>query len=179
MVGGNGTTYTFTSNSTAGKGQFTVTPAGGTTQTVTTLTGTVGANTAGAEVPIYLNAGTLTAMTTTSGGTAQPVYMNAGKISPISATVGSAGNATTAATPVYLNAGTITACNIKVPVDQIISSNAYYPIYMAHDTTAGSIEKIDMASQAVFSFNPSVKKWKYTTTDNTALTFGITKVETW
>lgn len=74
MVGGNGTTYTFTSNSTAGKGQFTVTPAGGTAQIVTTLTGTIG----------------------------------------------SAGNATTAATPVYLNAGTITACNIKVPVDQII-----------------------------------------------------------
>lgn len=129
-----------------------------TANSVNVYTSNVGSNTAGAEVPMYLNAGVPSSMTTTSGGTAQPVYMNAGKISPISATVGSAGNATTAATPVYLNAGTITACNIKVPVDQIISSNAYYPIYMAHDTTAGSIEKIDMASQAIFSFNPSVKK---------------------
>ena len=55
--GGSGTTYTFTSNtSQTGKGQFTVTPASGTAQTVTTLYGTVGT----ANRPTYLSSGTIT-----------------------------------------------------------------------------------------------------------------------
>ena len=142
-------------------------------------TSTVGANTANAAVPMYLNAGVPTAISVTSGGTAKPVYLNAGKIAPISDTVGQVGNTTTASKPVYLNSGTITVCANAIPVDQVVSSSTYYPIYMANDTTAGSIEKINMAAQATYSFNPSTKKWKYTSTDGTALTFGLAKVASW
>ena len=204
-------------------------------------TTTVGANTAGAEVPIYINAGVPTAMTTTSGGTAQPVYLNAGKISPISATVGSntASTATAGAgsmKPVYLNAGTITAATANIvlnsaaagttpakvqpiymtagtlqPVTQTIGGAAkpvylkngvitacddmggvkdviktdstYYPVYMAKDNTPSGtddyVTELEMASSAVWSFSPGTKKWNYTTTDSTAITFGLTKVASW
>lgn len=214
----------FTSNTTAGKGQFGVAGV-----TITTLAGTVGNNTANAEKPVYLNNGTITALsnssgantanalkpvylnsgaitplsnssgantanaivpvyvnagaispiTVSSGGTAQPVYVNAGKISPLTATVGQVGNTTTASKAVYLNAGTLTVCANAIPVDQVVSASTYYPIYMANDTTAGSIEKINMAAQAIYSFNPSTHKWKYTTTNGAALDFGIERVATW
>ncbi len=64
-------------------------------------TGTVGST----SKPIYLNAGTPTALSATVGSTSKPVYMNGGTITALSATVGSASK------PVYMAAGTITACS--------------------------------------------------------------------
>ena len=53
--------------------------------------------------PIYLNAGTATALSATVGSATKPVYMNAGTITALSATIGASNQ------PVYLNAGAITA----------------------------------------------------------------------
>lgn len=46
-------------------------------------TSTVGSNTAGAQVPVYLNAGTITAMSTTTGDQNTPVYIKNGVITPV------------------------------------------------------------------------------------------------
>ena len=43
---------------------------------------TVGANTANAAKPIFMNAGTLTALSVSSGATDRPTYLNAGAITP-------------------------------------------------------------------------------------------------
>lgn len=95
----------FTSNTTAGLGQFTV---GGTT--ITTLAGTVGT----ATRPVYLNGGTLTQTTYTleanvKGGAANKLayYSSATQIDDYTSTVGD--NTTNALTPIYLNAGVPTA----------------------------------------------------------------------
>ena len=76
--------------------------------------------------PIYLDAGTPTALSTTVGSTSKPVYMNAGAITALSATVGSASK------PVYMNAGTITAFSSTIGA-------ANRPVYINAGTiTAGT-----------------------------------------
>ena len=54
--------------------------------------------------PIYLNAGTATALSATVGAANKPIYSNAGTLTACSSTVGSATQ------PTYLNGGTVTAC---------------------------------------------------------------------
>ena len=62
-------------------------------------TGTVG----GTAKPVYINAGTPTAISGNIGGAATPVYISGGTITACSSSVGSATK------PVYMNKGTITA----------------------------------------------------------------------
>ena len=132
----------FTSNTTAGKGQFGVSGT-----TITTLTGTVGANTANALKPTYLNAGTITALSNSSGGTAKPVYVDAGAIKPISATVGA--DTAGAEVPVYLNAGTITALTTT-------SGGTAKPVYLNAgkiapiSATVGQVGNTTTASKPVY-----------------------------
>ena len=54
--------------------------------------------------PIYLNAGTATALSATVGAANKPIYSNAGTLTACSSTVGSATQ------PTYLKGGTVTAC---------------------------------------------------------------------
>ena len=54
--------------------------------------------------PIYLSAGTATALSATVGAANKPIYSNAGTLTACSSTVGSATQ------PTYLNGGTVTAC---------------------------------------------------------------------
>ena len=54
--------------------------------------------------PIYLSAGTATALSATIGAANKPIYSNAGTLTACSSTVGSATQ------PTYLNGGTVTAC---------------------------------------------------------------------
>lgn len=160
----------FESNTEDGTGKFKV--AG---TVITTLNGTRG----NATSPVYLNSGTLTLLSGVGSGT-QPVYVSsAGSITGSTSTVGRAGSATVTAKPVFLKAGTITECNVEIPIDYVATAATYFPVYMANDTTAGSIAKIAMPNKAIWSFSPSNKKWKYTTTDGTALDFGLTKVTSW
>lgn len=67
------------SNATVGSGIIPIYMNAG---TITASTSTVGANTAGAAKPIFMNAGTLTALSVTSGATDRPTYLNAGAITP-------------------------------------------------------------------------------------------------
>lgn len=67
--------------------------------------------------------------------------------------------------------------------DTAYTADAYHSIYFAGaDNAAGAIpvaSGIGMAAEATLSFNPKTKKFKYTTTDGTALNFGLTKVASW
>ena len=54
--------------------------------------------------PIYLSAGTATALSATVGAANKPIYSNAGTLTACSSTVGSTTQ------PTYLNGGTVTAC---------------------------------------------------------------------
>lgn len=64
----------FSSNTTAGKGQFGVSGT-----TITTLTGTVGSG----VKPVYLSSGTITASASTVGNVRRPVYMNSGTVTQV------------------------------------------------------------------------------------------------
>ena len=55
--------------------------------------------------PIYLNAGTATALSATVGAVNKPIYSNAGTLTACSSTVGGPNQ------PTYMRNGTITACN--------------------------------------------------------------------
>lgn len=204
----------FSSNTTAGKGQFGVAGV-----TITTLTGTVGSG----VKPVYLNSGTITASTSSVGNNSRPVYMNAGTVTQVNIpgsgawftgvpSVATDGvmeigryidfhptNASTADYGVRLDSGVTTnqrtflfptGTNGGVYIlmttsdfrDVAYTDNAYHSIYFASaDNNAGEIggNGIGMAAEATLSFNPSTKKFKYTTTDGTALNFGLQKVSSW
>ena len=90
----------------------------------------------------------------------------------------------------YSTSGTVrlltTADNIN---DAYTTSTTYLPVYMARDTTAGVIAmnstssgggiKMAGSDANAWSFSAGNKKWKYTSTDGTVLTFGLTKVASW
>lgn len=94
--------------------------------------------------PIYLNAGTATALSATVGAASKPVYMNAGTITACSSTVGSA------TLPVYMNAGTVTQCTASSVFSNLSNSGNNISITVAgqnrtltpaHAAKAGYVER--------------------------------------
>ena len=96
--------------------------------TPTAISSTVGS----ASKPVYLNGGTITAISSTVGSVSKPVYLNGGTITAISSTVGSASK------PVYLNGGTVTALSSTVG-----GANSQ-PVYLNSGTITG-VTKVDIA----------------------------------
>ena len=166
----------FASNTTAGKGQFTVsgTP-------ITTLAGTVGT----ATRPVYLSSGTITQGTYTLGATinagtsgnlayysganaissynsdvgsgVKPIYLATGTPTASSSTVGAAAH------PVYLSSGTITGCSSTVG-SAGSSTGAATPVYM----NAGVITACSVAVPIDKSITTSASYPVYTANDSTA-----------
>ena len=93
------TTFPGTVTATTFKGALS-----GNASTATTATKLGTATVGSTSKPVYLNAGTVTALSTTVGGASKPIYSNAGTLTACSSTVGSATQ------PTYMKAGTITAC---------------------------------------------------------------------
>lgn len=94
--------------------------------------------------PIYLNAGTATALSATVGAANKPVYMNAGTVTACSSTVGSA------TVPVYMNAGTVTQCTASSVFSNLSNSGNNISITVAgqnrtltpaHAAKAGYVER--------------------------------------
>ena len=113
-----------------------------TTATTATKLGT--ATVGSTSKPIYLNAGTATALSETVGAANKPVYMNAGTVTACSSTVGSA------TVPVYMNAGTVTQCTASSVFSNLSNSGNNISITVAgqnrtltpaHAAKAGYVER--------------------------------------
>ena len=151
-------TGTLTTATFKGNLEGTATACSGNAATASKLgTATVG----GTANPIYLNAGTATAITASVGSTSKPVYLNGGTISACSATVGSgtkpvymnagaitafSGNVGANAKPMYMASGTLTASTANV------GGNAT-PIYMASGTLTASTANVGNATKPIYMAN--------------------------
>ena len=160
--------------------------------TGSTTTTTVGST----SRPVYVNNGTATQCSTPASGAwwAGIPTVSGGGVMEVGKYIDF--HNTTAATSDYdvrIDCGAPTAARVLTLPDKTgtlmttadfkdtaYTNNVYHSIYFAGaDNTAGAITTVGMAAEATLSFNPSTKKFKYTTTDGTALNFGLTKVTSW